>query len=59
MGANIFWSLIDNMYGTYHVVVTNKHLNTNQLTRIMVLHYFTPRYDIYLVELHVLFCHGS
>ena len=25
----------------------------------MVLHYFTPWYYLYLVKLHVLFCHES
>jgi len=59
IGANIFWSLIDNVYKTYYIIFTNKHLNTDQLTRIMVLHYFTPWYYIYLVKLHVLFCHES
>jgi hypothetical protein len=35
---------------------TNKHLNTDQLTRMMMLHYFTPWYYLYLVKLHALFC---
>jgi ubiquinol-cytochrome c reductase cytochrome b subunit len=57
--ANIFWSLFNNTYKTYYIIFTNKHLNTDQLTRFMVLHYFTPWYYLYLVKLHVLFCHES
>jgi quinol-cytochrome oxidoreductase complex cytochrome b subunit len=57
--ANIFWSVFNFAYKTYYIVFTNKHLNTDQLTRIMVLHYFTPWYYLYLVKLHVLFCHES
>ena len=34
-------------------------LNTDQLTRLMVFHYFTPWYYLYLVKLHALFCHES
>lgn len=57
--ANIFWSLFNNVYKTYYIVFTNKHLNVDQLTRLMILHYFTPWYYIYLVKLHILFCHES
>ena len=59
IGANIFWSLLNFTYKTYYIIFTNKHLNTDQLTRIMVLHYFTPWYYLYLVQLHVMFCHES
>ena len=57
--ANIFWSVLNFTYKTYYIIFTNKHLNTDQLTRLMVLHYFTPWYYLYLVKLHVLFCHES
>lgn len=57
--ANIFWSLFNNTYKTYYIIFTNKHLNTDQLCRFMVLHYFTPGYYLYLVQLHVMFCHES
>ena len=57
--ANIFWSLFNNIYKTYYVIFTNKHLNVDQLTRLMIFHYFTPWYYLYLVKLHVLFCHES
>lgn len=57
--ANITWSLTNNTHKTYYVIFTNKHLNIDQLTRCMVLHYFTPWYYVYLVKLHVLFCHES
>jgi quinol-cytochrome oxidoreductase complex cytochrome b subunit len=57
--ANIFWSLFNNFYKTYYVIFTNKHLNTDQLTRMMIFHYFTPWYYLYLVKLHVMFCHES
>jgi len=57
--ANIFWSVFNFTYKTYYIIFTNKHLNTDQLTRIMMLHYFTPWYYLYLVKLHVLFCHES
>jgi quinol-cytochrome oxidoreductase complex cytochrome b subunit len=59
IGANIFWSLFNNVYKTYYIMFTNKHLNTDQLTRMMMLHYFTPWYYLYLVKLHALFCHES
>jgi len=57
--ANIYWSLFDNIYKTYYVVFTNKHLNTDQLTRTMIFHYLTPWYYLYLIQLHILFCHES
>jgi hypothetical protein len=57
--ANIYWSLFDNIYKTYYVIFTNKHLNTDQMTRLMIFHYFTPWYYLYLIQLHVLFCHES
>ena len=57
--ANIFWSVLNFAYKTYYVIFTNKHLNTDQLTRLMVLHYFTPWYYLYLVKLHALYCHES
>jgi len=59
IGANIFWSLLNNIHKSYYIMFTNKHLNTDQLTRIMVLHYFVPWYYLYLVKLHILFCHES
>nr|QPL15892.1 cytochrome b [Strombidium sp.] len=57
--ANIYWSLFNNTYKAYYLLFTNKHLNVDQLTRFMVLHYFTPWYYLYLVKLHILFCHES
>jgi len=57
--ANIFWSLFNNIYKTYYVIFTNKHLNVDQLTRLMIFHYFTPWYYLYLVKLHIMFCHES
>ena len=59
IAANIFWSVFNNAYKTYYIMFTNKHLNVDQLTRFMVLHYFTPWYYLYLVKLHVMFCHES
>jgi quinol-cytochrome oxidoreductase complex cytochrome b subunit len=57
--ANIVWSLFNFIHKTYYIIFTNKHLNVDQLTRLMVLHYFTPWYYLYLVKLHVMFCHES
>jgi quinol-cytochrome oxidoreductase complex cytochrome b subunit len=57
--ANIYLSIFNNTYKTYYIIFTNKHLNTDQITRLMVLHYFTPRYYLYLTQLHVLFCYES
>jgi hypothetical protein len=57
--ANVFWSLFNFTFKTYYIIFTNKHLNTDQLTRLMILHYFTPWYYLYLVKLHALFCHES
>lgn len=59
IGANIYHSLFNNAYKVHYIIFTNKHLNTDQLTRFMILHYFTPFYYFYLVKLHVLFCHES
>jgi quinol-cytochrome oxidoreductase complex cytochrome b subunit len=59
IGANLFWSLFDNLYKTYYIIFTNKHLNTDQLLRFMLFHYFTPWYYLYLIQLHVMFCHES
>jgi len=57
--ANVVWSLTDNLYKTYYILFTNKHLNVDQMTRFMVLHYFSPWYYLYLIQLHVMFCHES
>ena len=57
--ANIFWSLINNIHKSYYILFTNKHLNVDQMTRFMVLHYFVPWYYLYLIQMHVLFCHES
>ena len=57
--ANVAWSLMNNIYKTYYIIFTNKHLNVDQLTRFMVLHYFVPWYYLYLILLHVMFCHES
>jgi quinol-cytochrome oxidoreductase complex cytochrome b subunit len=57
--ANIFWSLFNNIHKTYYIIFTNKHLNTDEMTRLMVLHYFIPWYYLYLIQMHVLFCHES
>lgn len=57
--ANVVWSLTDNLYKTYYIIFTNKHLNIDQMTRFMVLHYFSPWYYLYLIQLHVMFCHES
>ena len=57
IGANIFWSLVNNIHKTYYFIFTNKHLNIDTLVRLMLLHYFTPWYYLYLVKLHIMFCH--
>jgi hypothetical protein len=57
--ANVFWSFFNNIYKTYYIIFTNKHLNIDQLTRFMILHYFSPWYYLYLIQLHVFFCHES
>jgi quinol-cytochrome oxidoreductase complex cytochrome b subunit len=59
IGANIFWSLLNFTYKTYYILFTNKHLNTDQLTRFMLFHYFTPWFYLYLIQVHVMFCHES
>lgn len=59
IAANIFWSLFNNVHKSYYIIFTNKHLNTDQLSRLMVLHYITPFYYLYLIQLHVMFCHES
>jgi len=59
IGANLFWSLFNNLFKTYYIIFTNKHLNTDQLLRFMLFHYFTPWYYLYLIQLHVMFCHES
>ena len=57
--ANIVWSIMNFYYKTYYILFTNKHLNTDQLTRLMILHYLTPWYYLYLIVLHIMFCHES
>lgn len=57
IAANIFWSLVNNIHKTYYFIFTNKHLNTDEMVRLMVLHYFTPWYYLYLIKFHVMFCH--
>jgi quinol-cytochrome oxidoreductase complex cytochrome b subunit len=57
IGANIVASIFNFVHKSYYFIFTNKHLNTDQMTRLMVLHYFIPWYYIYLVKMHVLFVH--
>ena len=59
IAANIYWSLFDNLHKTYYVIFTNKHLNTDQLIRLMILHYISPVYYLTLVQLHIFYCHES
>lgn len=59
IAANVFWSLTDNLHKTFYIFFTNKHLNVDQLVRLMLFHYFAPWYYIYLVKLHVMFCHEA
>ena len=59
IAANLYWSLLLNTHKTYYIIFTNKHLNTDQLTRLMVLHYISPLYYLMLVQLHVFYCHES
>lgn len=59
IAANVFWSLVDNVHKTFYIFFTNKHLNVDQLVRLMVFHYFAPWYYIYLIKLHVMFCHEA
>jgi quinol-cytochrome oxidoreductase complex cytochrome b subunit len=59
IGANIFWSILNFTFKTYYILFTNKHLNTDQLTRFMLFHYFTPWFYLYLIQVHVMFCHES
>ena len=59
IGANIAWSLMNFTHKSYYILFTNKHLNSDQLIRFMVLHYLTPWYYLYLVKLHLFFCHES
>jgi quinol-cytochrome oxidoreductase complex cytochrome b subunit len=55
--ANIFWSVFNNIHKTYYIIFTNKHLNVDELCRLMMLHYFVPWYYAYLIQMHVAFCH--
>lgn len=57
IAANIYWSLFNNTHKTYYWIFTNKHLNSDELMRLMMLHYITPWYYLYLVKLHIFFCH--
>lgn len=59
IGANIFWSVLNFTYKTYYILFTNKHLNTDQLTRFMMFHYYAPWFYLYLIQVHVMFCHES
>jgi len=57
IAANIYWSLVNNIHKSYYFIFTNKHLNVDELVRLMVLHYITPWYYFYLVKVHIMFCH--
>lgn len=57
IAANVYWSLVNNIHKSYYFVFTNRHLNVDELMRLMVLHYFTPWYYLYLVKTHIMFCH--
>jgi len=57
IAANIYWSLFKNTHFLYYPIFTNKHLNSDELMRLMIFHYITPWYYIYLVKVHIIFCH--
>lgn len=57
IAANVYWSLVDNIHKSYYFIFTNKHLNVDELTRLMLLHYLTPWYYLYLIKLHIMYCH--
>jgi hypothetical protein len=57
--ANMFWSILNNVHKSYYIIFTNKHLNVDQMTRLSLLHYFSPWYYTYLIKLHVMFCHEA
>lgn len=57
IGASIFWSIFLSKHKIYAPIFTNKHLNTEQLTRFMIAHYLVAWYYIYLVQTHVMFIH--
>lgn len=59
IAANIYWSLLNNSHKSYYFIFTNKHLNTDELLRLMILHYLSPWYYLYLVKMHILFCHEN
>ena len=59
IAANVGWSFFNNIHKTYYIIFTNKHLNTDQLVRLMIFHYLTPLYYLTLINLHVMFCHES
>ena len=44
IAANVYWSLLNNTHDTYYFIFTNKHLNTDELIRLTVLHYLSPWY---------------
>lgn len=57
IAANIYWSLLNNTHKSYYFIFTNKHLNADELMRLMLLHYISPWYYIYLVQMHMHLCH--
>lgn len=57
IGANIFWSIFGFKHKAYSLIFTNKHLNSDQLTRFMVAHYCTAWYYFFLVQTHVMYIH--
>jgi hypothetical protein len=42
VAANIYWSLLNNTHKSYYFIFTNKHLNADELMRLMLLHYISP-----------------
>jgi hypothetical protein len=59
IAANVYWSLLNNTHETYYFIFTNKHLNIDELLRLSLLHYLSPWYFYYLVQLHTLYCHEN
>lgn len=57
IGSNIFWSLFLFKHKAYVILFTNRHLNTEELTRLMVAHYLVAWYYLYTVQTHVMNIH--
>lgn len=58
IGANMFWSIFLFKHKVYTILFTNKHLNMDESTRLMIAHYLVACYYAYLLQSHIVNIHN-